>query len=162
VCPLKHPHGHEPQVARCFVKLFLNQSLIIVDVLGSITPPQWYVTHPSQRMPFSTREISETVVFQITGKFLGSLEGEAFKETIEELKESGKKQVVIDLSKADFMDSSGIGTLIGAFTSMKKVDGDVKLAGMKERIKNLFLLTRLLGPVFEEYDTVDEAIASMQ
>ncbi|NBW94596.1 MAG: anti-sigma factor antagonist [Bacteroidetes bacterium] len=60
------------------------------------------------------------------------------------------------------MDSSGIGTLIGAFTSMKKVDGDVKLAGMKERIKNLFLLTRLLGPVFEEYDTVDEAIASMQ
>ena len=96
------------------------------------------------------------------GQIPGQSRREAFKETIEELKESGKKQVVIDLSKADFMDSSGIGTLIGAFTSMKKVDGDVKLAGMKERIKNLFLLTRLLGPVFEEYDTVDEAIASMQ
>jgi len=32
---------------------------------------------------------------------------------------------------------------------------------MKERIKNLFLLTRLLGPVFEDYDTVEDAAASM-
>lgn len=113
-------------------------------------------------MPFSTSEKYQAVVIQITGKFLGSIEGPAFKEKIEELKDSGKKKVVIDLSKADFMDSSGIGALIGAFTTMKKADGDVKLAGMKERIKNLFLLTRLLGPVFEDYDSVEEAAASMQ
>ncbi len=113
-------------------------------------------------MPFSTSEQYQAVVIKITGKFLGSIEGPAFKDTIEELKDSGKKKVVIDLSKADFMDSSGIGALIGAFTTMKKADGDVKLAGMKERIKNLFLLTRLLGPVFEDYDTVEEAAASMR
>ena len=113
-------------------------------------------------MPFSTSEKYQTVVIQITGKFLGSIEGPAFKNTIEELKEAGKKKVVIDLSKADFMDSSGIGALIGAFTTMKKADGDVKLAGMKERIKNLFLLTRLLGPVFEDYDTIEEAAESMR
>ena len=113
-------------------------------------------------MPFSTSEKYQAVVIQITGKFLGSIEGPAFKEKIEELKDSDKKKVVIDLSKADFMDSSGIGALIGAFTTMKKADGDVKLAGMKERIKNLFLLTRLLGPVFEDYDSVEEAAASMQ
>ena len=89
------------------------------------------------------------------------MEGPAFKDTLEELKDSGKTKVVIDLSKADFMDSSGIGALIGALTTMKKVDGDVKLAGMKERIKNLFLLTRLLGPVFEDFDTVEEAAAAM-
>ena len=99
--------------------------------------------------------------YKITGKFLGSVEGPAFKDTLEELKDSGKTKVVIDLSKADFMDSSGIGALIGALTTMKKVDGDVKLAGMKERIKNLFLLTRLLGPVFEDFDTVEEAAAAM-
>ena len=113
-------------------------------------------------MPFSTSEQYQAVVIQITGKFLGSIEGPAFKDKIEELKDSGKKKVVIDLSKADFMDSSGIGALIGAFTTMKKADGDVKLAGMKERIKNLFLLTRLLGPVFEDYDSVKEAAESMR
>ncbi|HAY37393.1 MAG: STAS domain-containing protein [Bacteroidetes Order II. Incertae sedis bacterium] len=112
-------------------------------------------------MPFSTKEKYQAVIIKITGKFLGSVEGPAFKDTLEELKDSGKTKVVIDLSKADFMDSSGIGALIGALTTMKKVDGDVKLAGMKERIKNLFLLTRLLGPVFEDFDTVEEAAAAM-
>ena len=112
-------------------------------------------------MPFSTSEKYHAVVIKISGKFLGSLEGVAFKEKLEELRDSGKRKVVIDLSKADFMDSSGIGALIGALTTMKKVEGDVKLAGMKDRIKNLFLLTRLLGPVFEDYDSVEEAAASM-
>ena len=112
-------------------------------------------------MPFSTSEKYHAVVIQISGKFLGSLEGAAFKEKLEELRDAGKRKVVIDLSKADFMDSSGIGALIGALTTMKKADGDVKLAGMKDRIKNLFLLTRLLGPVFEDFDTVEEAAASM-
>ena len=112
-------------------------------------------------MPFSTSEKYHAVVIQISGKFLGSLEGVALKEKLEELRDSGKRKVVIDLSKADFMDSSGIGALIGALTTMKKVEGDVKLAGMKDRIKNLFLLTRLLGPVFEDYDSVEEAAASM-
>ena len=112
-------------------------------------------------MPFSTKEKYQAVVIQITGKFLGSVEGPAFKDKLEELKDAGKNKVVIDLSKADFMDSSGIGALIGALTTMKKVDGDVKLAGMKERIKNLFLLTRLLGPVFEDFDSVEEAAAAL-
>ncbi|NQV72464.1 STAS domain-containing protein [bacterium] len=112
-------------------------------------------------MPFSTSEKYHAVVIQISGKFLGSLEGVAFKEKLEELRDSGKRKVVFDLSKADFMDSSGIGALIGALTTMKKVEGDMKLAGMKDRIKNLFLLTRLLGPVFEDYDSVEEAAASM-
>ena len=112
-------------------------------------------------MPFSTSEKYHAVVIQISGKFLGSLEGVAFKEKLEELRDSGNRKVVIDLSKADFMDSSGIGAPIGALTTMKKVEGDVMLAGMKDRIKNLFLLTRLLGPVFEDYDSVEEAAASM-
>lgn len=112
-------------------------------------------------MPFKTRESYNAIVFELTGKFLGSIEGTAFKEKLEELKETGKTRIVIDLSKADFMDSSGIGTLIGALTTMRKVGGDVKLACMKDRIKNLFLLTRLLGTVFEDYDSVEDAAASM-
>ncbi len=112
-------------------------------------------------MPFSTSEKYQAVVISISGKFLGSIEGPAFKDKIEELKEAGKTRVVIDLSKADFMDSSGIGALIGALTSIKKADGDMKLAGMKDRIKNLFLLTRLLGSVFDDYDSVEEAAKSL-
>lgn len=111
-------------------------------------------------MPFSTSEKYGAVVVSISGKFLGSIEGPDFKEKLEDFKDAGKTNVIVDLSKADFMDSSGIGTLIGALTTMKKAGGDVKLAGMKDRIKNLFLLTRLLGPVFDNYDSVEEAAKS--
>ncbi len=112
-------------------------------------------------MPFKTREEYNAVVFQITGKFLGSIEGAAFKDRLEELKAEGKTNVIVDLSKADFMDSSGIGTLIGALTTMRTAGGDLKLACMKDRIKNLFVLTRLLGPIFTDYDTVEEAVAAL-
>lgn len=112
-------------------------------------------------MPFKTREEYNAVVFQITGKFLGSIEGAAFKNRLEELKAEGKTNVIVDLSKADFMDSSGIGTLIGALTTMRTAGGDLKLACMKDRIKNLFVLTRLLGPIFTDYDTVEEAVAAL-
>lgn len=111
-------------------------------------------------MPFSTREAYQAVVIQISGKFLGSIEGPAFKETIDGLKESGKTRVIVDLSKADFMDSSAIGALIGAHASITNAGGDMKLAGMKDRIKNIFLLTRLLGPVFKDFDSVEEAAQS--
>lgn len=111
-------------------------------------------------MPFSASEQYQAVVIQISGKFLGSIEGPAFKTEVERLRDAGKKRIVIDLSKADFLDSSGIGALIGALTTMRKADGDVKLSGMKDRVKNLFLLTRLLGPVFDDYDTIEEAVAS--
>jgi anti-sigma B factor antagonist len=108
-------------------------------------------------MAFSTRTTDHAVVFQISGKFLGSIDGPAFKEELERIKGAGQTNVIVNLAKADFLDSSAIGLLIGSLTSMRKVDGDVKLCGMKNRVKNLFLLTRLLGPVFVEYDSVAEA-----
>jgi anti-sigma B factor antagonist len=113
-------------------------------------------------MSFSVQEKYNAVIFEIKGKFLGSIEGPAFKEKVNEYKEAGKTQGIIDLSKADFMDSSGIGLLISALTTMRKAGGDIRLAGMQKRIKNIFLLTRLLGPVFDDYETVEEALASYQ
>jgi len=111
-------------------------------------------------MSFNVQEYYYATVIEISGKFLGSLEGPKFKETLKDLKENGKTKIVIDLSKTDFMDSSGIGELIGGLTSMTKVGGDVRLASIEKRIKNLFLITRLLGPVFKDYETVDDALAS--
>lgn len=111
-------------------------------------------------MPFSVKTNSGIPVFEITGKFLGSIEGPDFKEAVDTQKSAGHPHGVVDLSKADFMDSSGIGVLIGSLTSMRNAGGDLRLAGMTKRIKNLFVVTRLLGSVFEDYDTVDDAVAS--
>lgn len=111
-------------------------------------------------MPFSVNEEYQAVIFEIKGRFLGSVDGAAFKEQLSSLLESGKKMYVVDLSKADFMDSSGIGVLIGSLTSTRRTGGDMRLAGMTKRIKNLFLITKLLGSVFEDYDSVKDALQS--
>ncbi len=111
-------------------------------------------------MPFKTREQDDVLIFQLTGKFLGSIDGPSFRHSLQDHKEQGTKKVVVDLGKADLMDSSGIGEMIAGLTSMRNAGGDMRLAAMRKRIRNVFLMTRLLGSVFEDYETVEEAIAS--
>ena len=113
-------------------------------------------------MPFNTKEHGDAVVFELTGKFLGSIDGPSFKRTLHEYKDNGIKKVVIDFSKADLMDSSGIGEMIASLTTMRNAGGDMCLAALKKRIRNVFLMTRLLGSVFEDYETVEEALASFE
>ncbi|NNE47403.1 MAG: STAS domain-containing protein [Rhodothermales bacterium] len=111
-------------------------------------------------MKFKTSDHYYATVMEMKGKFLGSVDGDAFRDAIQTLKEQGKTKLVVDLSGTDMIDSTGIGALIGALTSMRNAGGDVRIACLKKRIKNLFLMTRLLGPVFDDYDTVEEAVAS--
>ena len=113
-------------------------------------------------MKFKISDHYHATVISLKGKFLGSVDGDAFRDAINKLKEEGKTKLVIDLSETDMIDSTGIGTLIAALTSMRNAGGDVKIACLKKRIKNLFLMTRLLGPVFDDYDTVDEAVTSFK
>ena len=101
-------------------------------------------------------------VVAIGGKFLGSVDGPAFREAISDLKEKGQTRIVIDLSGTDMIDSTGIGQLISALTTMRNAGGDVRIAALNKKIKNLFLMTRLLGPVFENYEELDDALQSFQ
>lgn len=113
-------------------------------------------------MPFTVNEEYNAVVFEIKGRFLGSVDGPKFKEGLAEVIGKGKTHIVVDLSKADFMDSSGIGILIGGLTSVRRSGGDMRLAGMTKRIRNLFLITKLLGSVFDDYDSVAAAVESFR
>ncbi len=113
-------------------------------------------------MAFTIKESYHAAVIEITGKFFGSLEGEAFSARINALKAAGQTQVVIDLARADLLDSTAIGVLLASLTTMRREGGDIRLANMKKRVKNLFLMTRLLGNVFATYDSLDEALASFQ
>lgn len=110
-------------------------------------------------MPFRQSEKYEATIIHITGKFLGSIERSAFEDAVHALKDAGKTRLVLDLSKTDMIDSTGIGLLVASKTTMCNAGGDVCLAGLEDRVKNVFLLTRLLGSVFDDYPDVDEALA---
>lgn len=112
-------------------------------------------------MPHSFNERYQTVVLTINGRFLGSKEGDAMSTTLSQSLERGHTNLVIDLSKTEFMDSSGIGTLLSLRERVVAAGGNACLAGMQKRLKSVFLMTKLLGPVFTNYDSVDEAAQSL-
>gem|GEM_PF-582434 len=111
-------------------------------------------------MKLKTRDQYQATVLEIHGKFLGASSGANFSAATAEILSAGKKRLVIDLSEATLLDSTAIGLLIKALTGFRRENGDIRLAGMSNRLRNLFLMTRLLGPVFEAHETVDDALES--
>lgn len=106
-------------------------------------------------MPFTATLTTEPHILTLQKRFLGAVEKRAWKQTMDQL-DTGAC-VVIDLGRVDFIDSTGIGLLIQTAAHVRRKGGDVVIANMKHRVKNLFLMTRLLGNVFADYDSLDEA-----
>ncbi|NNF56938.1 MAG: STAS domain-containing protein [Rhodothermaceae bacterium] len=111
-------------------------------------------------MDYPVTEHYHAVVLPIKGRFFGSVNGPGFTEAVDRLREEGKRNLVLDLSKAKLMDSSGIGVLIETAKTLRDEGGDIRLSGMEDQMRNLFLMTKLLGPVFQSFANVDEAVAS--
>lgn len=111
-------------------------------------------------MKLSTDERYGAAVIQIQGKFLGTVHGDELRSKLEGLRDAGRKNIVFDLSKLDFIDSSGLGALISGLTTMRNAGGDVRLAATEDRVKNVFLVTNVLGSVFQDYPTVKDAAES--
>ena len=81
-----------------------------------------------------------------------------FKERMVELIESGKKQIVVDLSKATFIDSTTLGVLVGGVKRLRANDGQLSLVCSDRNITKIFEITGL-DRVFTIHPTRDEALA---
>jgi anti-sigma B factor antagonist len=90
---------------------------------------------------------------------MGGPDATALNSTIHELVGKGNARVVLDLRDVQFMNSSGLGILIGGASTLKTAGGGLALAGASEKILALIMITRL-GKVLATYPTVDAAVAS--
>lgn len=66
-------------------------------------------------------------------------------------------QVVVNLEKVDFVDSTGLSTLVQALNHARQLDGDVRLCGLQQPVRIIFELTRL-DKVFEIFPTEEDAV----
>jgi len=99
------------------------------------------------------------IILQLSGKIMGGPDATLLNDKLYELIETGKTKVVADLEKVTWMNSSGLGILIGGLTTMRNNGGDLKLANVTERIQSLLMITKLLT-VFETFDSVEKAVES--
>jgi anti-sigma B factor antagonist len=99
------------------------------------------------------------VIIELKGDVLGGDDTKHFNELLHKLIDEGKKNIIVDLADAKFMNSSGLGMLISGLTTLKRENGSLKLANVTERIESLLIITKLIT-IFESYESVDEAVKS--
>ena len=68
---------------------------------------------------------------------------DVFRAAIVDLRDAGEERVTLDLSELDFIDSTGLGALVGALKRFRDGDGDVTLTGVRSRVGKLLALTGL-------------------
>jgi anti-sigma B factor antagonist len=100
-----------------------------------------------------------SIIIELKGNVMGGEDTKEFNELLHKFIDEDKKNVVVDLSDVKFMNSSGLGMLIGGLTTMKKANGHLKLARVTEKIESLLIITKLIT-IFEFYDSVEEAVKS--
>jgi len=80
------------------------------------------------------------------------------RETLVELASQGAQHVVVDLDGVDFLDSTGLGVLIGGMKRLRGLDGDLTLVCTQPRILKVFEITGL-NRAFTIFESVDDAVA---
>jgi len=98
-------------------------------------------------------------VIEPEGKLMGGADTGELDEKLYALLGRGQLQVVIDLGKTDWMNSSGIAILIHHWKKFNDAGGKLKLANLTKKIEKIMIIAKLTT-VFEVHDTLEEAIAS--
>lgn len=110
-------------------------------------------------MKIKTTEKYEAVIIELKGNVMGGDDTKDFNDLLHKLIDEGKTRIVVDLGNVKFMNSSGLGMLIGGLTTVKKSNGFYKLANVTDKIESLLIITKLIT-IFETYDSVDKALES--
>ena len=110
-------------------------------------------------MNYSVSEKDGIVVISLTGKIMGGPEATEINEKFHQLIDEKKLHIVIDLHNVEWMNSSGLGILIGAVTLLRNNQGKLLLINVSDRIQNLLKITKLSG-IFETSESLEAAISS--
>jgi anti-sigma B factor antagonist len=110
-------------------------------------------------MQIQTSDDGGVTVVSVEGDLVLGPPEAAFKRTISELLERGRVNLLVDLGKVRYLDSSGLGALVRALSESQKEGGQTKLLNAGPRILQILEITRL-DSVFEIYDDKEKAVSS--
>lgn len=110
-------------------------------------------------MKFQDRSEGDVVVITLEGEMVGGPDAALLSDKLRELLEEKKNRIVLDMTRVDWMNSSGLGILIGSLTTVRNSGGDLKLLHLSQKLQELLRITKL-GCVFEVFEDEEGAIAS--
>jgi anti-sigma B factor antagonist len=108
-------------------------------------------------LSLATRSVSDHTVVEIGGE-IDVYTAPRLRERLIELVGSGAKHVVVDLGRVEFLDSTGLGVLVGAHRRLRAGEGSLTLVCPHERLLKIFRITGL-DSVFDIHGSVEDATA---
>ena len=112
-------------------------------------------------MNTKVHEKYNAAVVELKGNIEGGPFASEFKNTLLNLLKENKKNIIVDMSHIKFINSNGIGILVGGYTTVKNGGGNLKLVNSGDKVKGVLSITKL-NQVFSNYSSVDEALASFK
>ena len=110
-------------------------------------------------MKIATRQLDGITVLDLGGRITLGEGSVQLRDAVRDLLAKGHKKIVLNLGDISYMDSSGMGELVTAYTSVKNQGGELKLINLTKKIEDLMQITKLVT-VFDIYDDEAKAIAA--
>ncbi|MDP6418949.1 MAG: STAS domain-containing protein [Candidatus Krumholzibacteria bacterium] len=110
-------------------------------------------------MNIKVREVASVTVLDISGNVMGGPDADTFHETVKDLLGQGRRKILVNLGKVQWINSTGLGILIAGYTSTRDAGGEFKLLNISDRIESIFMVTKLAG-IFDSFEEEGEALAS--
>ena len=109
-------------------------------------------------LSLETRQENDRTVIEVGGE-IDVYTAPKLRERIIELVDEGQYHLVVDLEKVEFLDSTGLGVLVGGLKRVRGHDGSLQLVCTQERLLEIFRITGL-AKVFVIHDSSDGALAA--
>jgi anti-sigma B factor antagonist len=109
-------------------------------------------------MTTSTREVGGVTIVDISGRIVLGEESAALRSLVGDLLAKGHKKILFNLGDVNYIDSSGLGHLVSAFTSVRKQDGELKLLNLTKKVHDVIQITRL----YTVFDIMDDEAAAVK
>jgi anti-sigma B factor antagonist len=113
----------------------------------------------SMKMTTSIRQAGAVTVVDISGRIELGGESAALRDMVCDLLSKGHKQILLNLGDVHYIDSSGLGALVTAFTTVRKQGGELKLLNLTNKVNDLMQITKLYT-VFDITNNEAEAVKS--
>src|SRR3974377_191254 len=107
-------------------------------------------------LKISSREVDGIAVVTCSGRIVFGEEAADLREVVKGILQR-TKQIIIDLANVSYIDSGGLGTLVGLYTSARNLGGEIKLANLTQRVPHQIQINKL-NTVFDGYPSEQAAV----
>ena len=110
-------------------------------------------------MTTTTRQVGGVTIVDISGRIVLGEESAALRNLVCDLLNKGHRKILFNLGDVNYIDSSGLGNLVSAFTSVRKQEGELKLLNLTNKVQGVMQVAKLYT-VFDIMDDEDAAVKS--